>query len=146
MGLSQWRAQEAEFKRLARVKRSDRNSAAPIGPEMLHFFQHSVQKRQTKLSQLAACWAQLVPETLSDHCSLESLSRGTLVVMVDSASHLYELKQLLLAGLQQRPSEDGLDRDAEAAFSSCPRFQARDCGLGLPSKQLQLGEGAVSEF
>jgi len=102
MGLSQWRAQEAEFKRLARVKRSDRNSAVPIGPEMLHFFQHSVQKRQTKLSQLAACWAQLVPETLSDHCSLESLSRGTLVVMVDSASHLYELKQLLLAGLQQQ--------------------------------------------
>src|SRR5882724_9570252 len=102
MRLSQWRAQEAEFKRLARVKRSDRNAAAPIGPEMLHFFQHSVQKRQTKLSQLAACWAQLVPETLSDHCALESLSRGTLTVLVDSASHLYELKQLLLAGLQQQ--------------------------------------------
>jgi hypothetical protein len=102
MSLSKWRAQEAEFKRLARVKRTDRISAAPLGPEMLSFFQHSVQKRQTKLSQLAACWAQLVPETLSDHCSLESLSRGTLTVLVDSASHLYELKQLLLAGLQQQ--------------------------------------------
>src|SRR5690349_6526532 len=69
---------------------------------MVGFFRQSVQKRQTKLSQIAACWEQLVPATLADHCSLESLTRGTLVVLVDSASHLYELKQLLLAGLQQQ--------------------------------------------
>ena len=28
--------------------------------------------------------------------------RGSLTVLVDTASHLYELKQLLLAGLQQQ--------------------------------------------
>src|SRR5438067_10377358 len=33
-------------------------------------------------------WAQLVPETLADHCALESYSRGTLTVLVDSSSHL----------------------------------------------------------
>jgi len=97
-----WRAQEAELRRLSTIKRTNTDFAAPLGPEMVNFFQHSVQKRQTKLTQLAACWSQLVPETLADHCSLESLSRGTLVVLVDSASHLYELKQLLLAGLQQQ--------------------------------------------
>jgi len=30
------------------------------------------------------------------------LHRGTLMVLVDSSSHLYELKQLLLAGLDQQ--------------------------------------------
>ena len=44
----------------------------------------------------------VVPETLSSHCSLDSLHRNTLTVLVDSSSHLYELKQLLLAGLEQQ--------------------------------------------
>jgi hypothetical protein len=69
---------------------------------MVTFFKQSVQKRQTKLSKIGECFATLVPETLTDHCALESLSRGTLTVLVDSASHLYELKQLLLAGLEQQ--------------------------------------------
>jgi len=96
------RRQEAELKRLVRVKQSSSSVGSLLGPEMVGFFRQSVQKRQTKLSQIAACWEQLVPATLADHCSLESLTRGTLVVLVDSASHLYELKQLLLAGLQQQ--------------------------------------------
>ena len=102
MALSSSRRAEADLKRLARVKRSSPAAGSPLGPAMIGFFQQSVQKRQVKLSQVAACWARLVPQTLSDHCALESLSRGTLTVLVDSASHLYELKQLLLAGLQQQ--------------------------------------------
>ena len=102
MSTPNWRAQDSELRRVSTIKGTKSDFAAPLGPEMVNFFQNSVQKRQTKLSQLAACWSQLVPETLSDHCSLESFSRGTLVVLVDSASHLYELKQLLLAGLQQQ--------------------------------------------
>ena len=102
MSPQNWRAQEAELRRLSTIKQTRSDFATALGPEMVNFFQHSVQKRQTKLTQLAACWSQLVPETFADHCSLESLSRGTLVVLVDSASHLYELKQLLLAGLQQQ--------------------------------------------
>lgn len=98
----QHKAQEAELTRLAKVKHSPSSSAGPLGPAMIDFFQHSVQKRQTKFSQVAACWQSLVPELLSEHCALESLSRGTLTVLVDSASHLYELKQLLLSGLQQQ--------------------------------------------
>ena len=88
--------------RLTRSKQTTNAPAAPLGPEMIDFFQRSVQKRQTKLVLIAECWSRLVPQTLSEHCALEGLSRGTLCVMVDSASHLYELKQLLLAGLQQQ--------------------------------------------
>jgi len=91
-----------ELRRLQQVKQARPVPAAALGAEMIEFFKNSVQKRQTKLSRIAQCWATLVPEMLSDHCALESLSRGTLTVIVDSSSHLYELKQLLLAGLEKQ--------------------------------------------
>lgn len=93
---------EAELRRLARVKQTPERVFDALGPELITFFKHSVQKRQTKLAKIADAWARLVPELLNDHCALDGLNRGTLTVLVDSASHLYELKQLLLAGLQQQ--------------------------------------------
>ena len=93
-----------ELKRLARVKQSAPAAVDALGPELVSFFKHSVQKRQTKLAKIAECWGRLVPGLLNEHCALEGFSpkTGTLTVVVDSASHLYELKQLLLAGLQQQ--------------------------------------------
>ena len=96
------RAEDAELRRLARVKQQPRANANLLGPEMVGFFKNSVQKRHTKLGAIAECWARLVPELLNEHCALEGFSRGTLVVIVDSSSHLYQLKTLLLAGLQQQ--------------------------------------------
>jgi len=93
---------DAELQRLDHVKRSDHTVGNPLGPEMIQFFKQSVQKRHTKLGKIAECWGAIVPDLLADHCSLESLSRGTLTVIVDSSSHLYELKQLLLAGIEQQ--------------------------------------------
>ena len=93
---------EMELARLQRFKQSRPATHVPLGPEMVSFFKQSVEKRHTKLSKIAECWSALVPETLNDHCALESLSRGSLIVIVDSSSHLYELKQLLLAGLEQQ--------------------------------------------
>jgi Dna[CI] antecedent, DciA len=88
--------------RLQRFKQINPPKTPALGEEMIAFFKQSVEKRQTKLGKIAECWARLVPETLLGHCALESLHRGSLTVLVDSASHLYELKQLLLAGLQQQ--------------------------------------------
>ncbi len=102
MSRSVQRLQEATLQRLARVKRKDPPALDPLGAEMVAFFKQSVEKRNAKFSKIANSWTQLIPETLAEHCALESFSRGTLVVLVDSASHLYELKQLLLAGLQQQ--------------------------------------------
>jgi hypothetical protein len=89
-----------DLRRLDQVKRVHRPAGAPLGAEMVSFFKHSVAKRHTRLGKIAECWSAIVPEMFNDHCSLESYTRGTLTVMVDSASHLYELKQLLLAGLE----------------------------------------------
>src|SRR5947209_4481289 len=93
---------EAAFQRLAAVKRSAPRASDALGPEMVAFFKQAVEKRQGKFGKVAAAWGQLVPETLASYCALDSFSRGALVVLVDSSSHLYELKQLLLAGLQQQ--------------------------------------------
>jgi hypothetical protein len=88
--------------RLQAVKQRKVPEAVKLGPEMIQFFKQSVEKRQGKLGKIAEYWSALVPEMLNDHCALEGLSRGSLTVLVDSSSHLYELKQLLLAGLQQQ--------------------------------------------
>jgi len=95
-------AGDAELRRLARVKAVARAPEQSLGAEMVEFFKHSVEKRQTKLGKICERWAELTPETLSAHCVLDSLHRGTLTVLVDSSSHLYELRQLLLAGLEQQ--------------------------------------------
>ncbi len=96
------RLADAELTRLHRVKQYTPPGSDAMGPELISFFKHAVQKRQTRLAKIAECWGRLVPDLLSAHCSLESLNRGSLTVLVDSASHLYELKQLLLAGLDRQ--------------------------------------------
>ena len=73
-----------------------------MGPELIEFFKQSVEKRQGKFAKIADVWTRLIPPAMLNHCSLESFSRGVLVVIVDSSPHLYEMKQLLLSGLQKQ--------------------------------------------
>jgi hypothetical protein len=96
------RLQEAQLRRLHHFKRTAPPADAPLGQEMISFFKQSLQKRHSRLGVIAETWAALVPATLQDHCGLQSYARGNLTVVVDSAAHLYELKQLLLAGLEQQ--------------------------------------------
>ena len=91
----------ADLQRLSDVKRINRPSGQPLGPEMVSFFKQA-EKRQNKFGKVGECCAKLIPETINEHCALESFHRGTLTILVDSSAHLYELKQLLLAGLQQQ--------------------------------------------
>src|SRR5688572_5280651 len=93
---------DAALTRLHRVKQSQHRATPQLGPELLTFFKQSVERRQTKFATIAQCWEKLIPSTLLDHCALESFHAGTLKVIVDSSSHLYEMKQLLLSGLQDQ--------------------------------------------
>lgn len=93
---------EADLRRLHRAKQLTHAVPGPIGPAAVAFFNGSVRKRQVKLERLAEAWAALVPPVLGEHCALDGLHRGTLTVLVDSSSHRYELKQLLLAGLEDQ--------------------------------------------
>jgi hypothetical protein len=91
-----------ELRRLNQHKSRQMPAGHPLGVELIDFFRQSVARRQTKLVKLAEAWTDLVPALLSEHCALEGFSKGTLTVLVDSSSHLYDLKQLLLAGLQDQ--------------------------------------------
>ena len=91
-----------EVRRLHKHKSHAQPIGAALGNELVDFFKQSVARRQTRLVKIAECWNTLVPQMLSEHCALEGFANGTLTVMVDSSAHLYELKQLLLAGLEQQ--------------------------------------------
>ena len=93
---------DSTLQRLHRAKQPSSRATPQLGPELISFFKHSVERRQTKLAKIAECWEKLIPSTLLEHCALESLHAGTLKVIVDSSAHLYEMKQLFLAGLQDQ--------------------------------------------
>ena len=94
----------AELRRLQTAKTpsppSGRGVTAALGPELLGYYKDVIQKRQTRMAAIAEKWIVLVPEALCDHCVLQSFTRGSLTVLVDTSSHLYELSQLLLGGLE----------------------------------------------
>ena len=89
-----------DLARLDRAKRNDAPAGDALGEAVLALYHQQVEKRQTKLAKLADVWCRLVPAKLLDRCALEAFHRGRLTVTVDSAPHLFELKGLLLAGLE----------------------------------------------
>src|SRR4051812_1165782 len=91
-----------QLQRLQRVKQSAPLDAGKLGGDLVTFFKHAVEKRQSKLGKIGAAWQAAIEEGLCEHCALESLYRGTLVVIVDSAAHLYQLKQVLLSGIEKQ--------------------------------------------
>jgi hypothetical protein len=93
---------DSQLRRLVAAKGTPAAAVEKLGSEVVQFFKQSVDKRQRKFGKIAHAWAQLVPEKLAEHCALESLHNGSLTVIVDSSSHLYELKQLMLAGLENQ--------------------------------------------
>ena len=93
---------DADLARLDRAKRRDDPAGSALGESVLALYHGQVEKRQTKLATLADVWCRLVPAKLLDRCALEGFHRGRLTVTVDSAPHLFELKQMLLAGLESQ--------------------------------------------
>lgn len=89
------------LQRLQKVKQSGAAETPKIGPEMVGFFK-SLEKRQQRFGKIGECWMAMVPEALADHTCLDSLVRGTLTVLVDTSAHMFELKQLMLSGLEKK--------------------------------------------
>ncbi len=87
---------------MARHKQTVYPKVETLGGDLLNFFKNDVQKKHAKVGKVAEIWLQLIPITLVDHTCIESFTAGTLKVLVDSSSHLYELKTVLLAGLEKQ--------------------------------------------
>src|SRR5215467_5106287 len=100
--LNPHRVEQSDFKRLSRVKGNNRGPAPAFGDDLVSFFKQSVQRPQRKFGAISECWSTLIPSTFLEHTALQSFSKGTLTVLVDSSSHLYELRTLLLSGLQDQ--------------------------------------------
>jgi hypothetical protein len=91
-----------ELQRLQNNKQFRPKPAEKLSADLVSFFKQVVEKRQGKLGKIAEAWQAMIEEGLCDHCALESLHRGTLTVVVDSSAHLYQLKQVLLSGVQKK--------------------------------------------
>ena len=92
----------SELARLDRSKRRDTGVGSALGDAMVDLFQGNIARHHRKFGGLAEIWCQLVPARYLGRCTLSSFQKGKLVVLVDSAPHLYELKQLMLSGLEKQ--------------------------------------------
>jgi hypothetical protein len=93
---------EADLRRLNRIKRHAVPEASPLGSHFVAFFRQNVQKRHEKLGKVSQRLQLIVPAPLLEHCCIDSLTRGTLTLLCDSSPHLYDLKLLMLAGMEQQ--------------------------------------------
>lgn len=93
--------QDAKFVRMSQCKTTPARETPLIGESLVKFYKGTVQ-RTRKFAGIGEVWETLLPPELNEHCCLDSFRAGTLVVLVDSSSHLYQLKQLLLGGLQKK--------------------------------------------
>ena len=93
---------EAELRRLFRWKSARPYSPRVLGEEAIELFNTQIKRRHAKFGKLSEAWDTLVPAMFQEHTMLASFVRGTLIVHVDSSPHLYELKQLMLAGVEDQ--------------------------------------------
>jgi hypothetical protein len=93
---------ERELQKLVRWKTRSVYKPDHLGDAAIELFNTDIRKRQQRFGKLSEVWDQLVPAGLSEHAYLGSFTRGILVVLVDSSAHLFELKQLMLAGLEDQ--------------------------------------------
>jgi hypothetical protein len=80
-------------------------TVAPLSAPLAVLMKRTLGKRVRQLSQLASVWDEVIPRHIREHTALESYSRGTLTVVVDSAPHRFELQTLLNAGLKSQLQE-----------------------------------------
>jgi len=73
-----------------------------VGDAVSDFVKKWIRPRHKKLAALAGAWQALLPPELVEHSCLESLQRGQLRVLVDSAGHLAELSMLVRGGLAEQ--------------------------------------------
>ncbi len=91
---------ESLLRRLDAAKRRSHTVGSALGESVAALFHGQVEKRQTQVGRAAEAWANTVPESLQARTCVESLVRGRLTIVVDSAPHLFQLRQLMLAGLE----------------------------------------------
>ncbi|MCD4825234.1 MAG: DUF721 domain-containing protein [Phycisphaerae bacterium] len=73
----------------------------PLSEPLGILMKHKLARRVRQLGRLAEIWDEVIPESVRDHTALDSFHRGVLTVMVDSASHRFQLQTLLTGGIMK---------------------------------------------
>ncbi len=73
--------------------------SAHLSQPLAMLMKYRLAKRIKQLCSLAEIWDEVIPEDVAGHTALEGFNRGVLTVMVDSASHRFQLQVLLTGGL-----------------------------------------------
>ncbi len=80
-------------------QRQLREPAVPLGLPLAYLMKHTLGRRVRQVGRLAEIWEEVIPAPLAEHTALEGFRSGTLTVLVDSAPHRFQLRQLLDGGL-----------------------------------------------
>ena len=80
-------------------QRQRRDRITPLAKPLGQLMNNTLAKRVRQFSSLAAVWDEVIPASIRDHTALETFHHGTLTVIVDSASHRFNLRTLLSGGL-----------------------------------------------
>ena len=80
-------------------QRRFKDRSVPLCEPLTLLMKRTLAKRVKQLGTLAQVWDEVVPADIRDHTALEAFSGGALTVMVDSASHRFQLQTLLAGGL-----------------------------------------------
>jgi len=82
-------------------QRQPRTRLSHLSEPLTILMKHRLEKKVRQLARLAEIWDETIPRQISRHTALEGFSRGVLTVLVDSASHRFQLRTLLDGGLTQ---------------------------------------------
>jgi hypothetical protein len=93
---------DAELQKLTRFKSPAPVNATPIGDGVIEHFKQRIERQQKKFGTISEQWLVIVPQCLQDTSELASFSRGTLGIIVANSTALYQMKQAMLAGLQEQ--------------------------------------------
>lgn len=74
--------------------RRKKQTLQPLADSITKFVRREVTARQKKLNRLGQVWQELLPDELLKHTCLENLYQGTLRVLVDNSSSLFELNHV----------------------------------------------------
>ncbi|MHC4562103.1 MAG: DciA family protein [Planctomycetota bacterium] len=83
-------------------QRQRRDSVTPLAQPLTQLVERTLAKRVRQFGSISQAWDDVMPESVRDHTALEGYQRGTLTVMVDSASHRFKLQTLLDGGLKNQ--------------------------------------------
>ena len=94
-------------------RRARPGSAVSLGDALIELMQDEVAPQQRRFASIVRLWSQLLPAELHGHCRVVDISAGSVKVLVESPSYMYELQlcaSAVLKELQQACPEARLQK------------------------------------